>query len=276
MTSRGNPVPYLRTILAALTFLLVFAFPAWGQATTGTSTTGTTGTTGTTTTGTTGTTGTTTGTTTGEQTVVPGQPSGLPGPGPSQGCDNPTEIATFAGQVQQSTEPFEVPSEVMRVRYFIEPIEEFGNVLVVDVIRDGESFPTDSVITPPVRTPTGRSEILQLDQRGTYFLEIEPTDVTYQIAVDACEGEIGPITDTTTSAPTGTTSGASTGAANTTGAATNSGDTTSPNDSVIRDTIPDGQQLPNTGGLSMLMPVGAVLALIISGSAIELFYVRRR
>jgi hypothetical protein len=62
-------VPYLRTILAALTFLLVFAFPAWGQATTGTSTTGTTtgtsttGTTGTTT-GTTGTTGTTTSTTT--------------------------------------------------------------------------------------------------------------------------------------------------------------------------------------------------------------------
>ena len=203
-------------------------------------------------------------------------PSGLPGPGPSQGCNNPTQIATFDGQAQQSTEPFEVPSDVMRVRYFIEPIEELGNVLVVDVIKEGESFPTDSVITPPVRTPTGRSEILQLDQRGTYFLEIDPHDVTYQIAVDACEGDIGPITGTTTGAPTGTTSGASTGAANTTGAATNSGDTTSPNDSVIRDTIPDGQLLPNTGGLSMLMPVGTILALIISGSAIGLFYVRRR
>src|SRR5918997_1373243 len=45
-------------MLAILTFLLVFAFPAWGQSTTGTSTTGTTGTTtGTTTAGDTTTTG---------------------------------------------------------------------------------------------------------------------------------------------------------------------------------------------------------------------------
>ena len=40
--------------------------------------------------------------------------------------------------------------------------------------------------------------------------------------------------------------------------------------------IPESSVLPNTSGLSMFMPVGAVLALIISGSAIGLFYVRRR
>jgi hypothetical protein len=45
---------------------------------------------------------------------------------------------------------------------------------------------------------------------------------------------------------------------------------------VIPDTMAESSVLPNTGGLSMLMPVGAMLALIITGSAIGLFSVRRR
>ncbi len=276
---------YLRTILVALTFLLVFALPAWGHATTTTNTTGTTGTsttgttTGTSTTGTTGTTTGTTGTTDATGTTVISGERGA--------CQNPQEVLTVGPTTENTRTPFTTTGSVFRVSYDV-AFNDPGGFSSAGIDIEGRFGLVDFVIL----NEDANNSFIVTEGAGSYDLVVEidpPNAATYTVTVEDCSGTTTGMTGTTTGTTdssrgttTGDTTGASTGdtteattGVSTTGSET-TGDSTSRRDDVIRDTIPEGRELPNTGGLSGLVPAAAVVALLINGAAIGLMFVLRR
>jgi len=251
-----------------------------------------------------------------------------------------------------------VSSDVLRVRYHTETTDpdSIADDLIVTVF-EANGDRVDSVL---ILDPASGSQNVLLPGPGNYYLELEAGTVRYELAIDACGGDIGPTTGTTstgtttgttteqvtlchnngtetlvvdlsaqathlahgdtlgaceTTTGTGTTgttrtSGTTTGVAPTTGDGGNqgkvcvlhknkgnddkngehkdnddnghanknigNGDSTPTKEGVIRDTIPEGSVLPNTGGLSFLVPAAAMLALLISVTGIGLLFVLRR
>jgi hypothetical protein len=147
-------VPYLRTMLAALTFLLVFAFPAWGQATTGTSTTGTT---------------------------APTDESAF--------CQNPQRVLQDVTETGNSTNTFRTTTNAFRINYDGTGFDPFPNSTAQIRIQttsgqDVATFQTinaDAADSFIVNAPPGTYEVV---------VNIDPqsaeSEKTYRVSVDQC------------------------------------------------------------------------------------------
>ena len=145
-------------------------------------------------------------------------------------------------------------SDVLRVRYLTEVTnpDTFDDDLTVTVLRANGDF-VDSVL---ILKPASGSQNVLLPGPGNYYLEIEAGDVRYELGIDACGGDRGQTTGTPTTGATGETTN---------------------RDHVIKRTIQKNRDpLPETGGLSVLVPVAVLLAFVINGAAIGLLLVVRR
>jgi hypothetical protein len=191
---QGKSVPYLRTMLASVAFLLVLEFPAWGQETTGT---------------------------TGESTTQ--QASCLVGE---------DQVTTFTGMQDRTTEAFQISGPEWRFISEIRPRTVTTGNMDVNALNEQDFFVgfTTQTIFPDEEFNSQSSGVI--DGPGRFRLRIDENGVSYRIVVcQSPQGETttGTTTGTTGTSTTGTTTGRTTGTTGTTTGTTNTTGTTGTN-----------------------------------------------
>ena len=182
----------------------------------------------------------------------------------------------------------------------------------VGIYRSGESTDTGTIASPHIDAGDTKSFLIK-EGTGLYDISVAGTDTRYTIVVEECTQGSRQTTSGSTTSTTSSTNAGTTG--NTTGVSTTGRDTTTGDGSsqevtlchqgrqtitvfaatvrdahlshgdtlgrcervnVVDKVIPRRRILPETGGPAMLVPSAAVVALLISGSAIGLLSMRRR
>lgn len=169
----------------------------------------------------------------------------LPSPEPSDGCANPTEVASFQGTETRRSDPFDVAGDVLRIRftYISTDPEDDSENLVIRILEPPNNFVDSRIVFEP---SSGTQNVL-LDSPGQYFVEIEGEDVSYEVAIDDCGSVDG-------SAP---------------GPPENPGG----GEKIIMPPGLEGKKLADTGGLVLLLPLSAV---VMGAGLLGFAVVRRR